>query len=258
MNILDRIKATKELEVKALKARNPEFNYNAPTKGFAAALADKVRLKQPAIIAEVKKASPSKGVIRENFDPVSIAKNYEAGGATCISVLTDEQYFQGSLDYLRSIRAHTYLPLLRKDFIIDPIQIHEARTAGADCILLIMAMLTTNEAKELEQEAIKLGMDVLVEVHNEAELNEALTLKTRLIGINNRNLKTFTVDTATTTRLAALLPQNHGYIVVCESGIKTRNDIITMCNNGIYCFLIGESLMKTEDEKSALANLLNN
>lgn len=211
-------------------------------RGFAAALQSKVAAKKPAIIAEVKKASPSKGVIRENFDPVAIGQDYAMNGAACLSVLTDKEYFQGSEVYLQMIRERCPLPVLRKDFMIDPYQVFEARALGADCILLIVAALEDVQMHELANTAKELGMDVLVEVHDADELQRALTLDTPLIGINNRNLRTFETSLQTTLDLKEQIPQDR--IVITESGIHTTEDIKLMTDHGIYAFLVGEAFMR--------------
>lgn len=223
-------------------------------RGFHRAIQQKVATGGTAVIAELKKASPSKGLIREDFHPETLAQAYVMGGATCLSVLTDIPYFQGEDAYLSRVRAVTSLPLLRKDFMLDPYQITEARALGADCILLIMACLSDAQAAELESAAFALGMDVLVEVHDAAELTRALKLKSRLLGINNRNLKTLKVDTITTAQLAPTLPSD--YTVVCESGITTPADIAAMRAIGVGCFLIGESLMRQTDVTAALRALI--
>jgi len=224
-------------------------------RGFAMAIEDKIANGQPAVIAEIKKASPSKGVLRENFDPAAIAKSYSAAGAACLSVLTDVQFFQGSHDYLRQARAACLLPVLRKDFIIDPYQVVAARAMGADCILLIVAALETSQMQELEACAMELGMDVLVEIHNESELEDALTLKTPLLGINNRNLKTFETSLQTTLRLLDKIPQDKR--VVTESGILSSNDVRLMRENGVNAFLVGEAFMRAENPGQALSELFH-
>ncbi|MBU2569997.1 MAG: indole-3-glycerol phosphate synthase TrpC [Gammaproteobacteria bacterium] len=211
-------------------------------RGFAAALQSKVAAKKPAIIAEVKKASPSKGVIRENFDPVAIGQDYAMNGAACLSVLTDKEYFQGSEVYLQMVRERCPLPVLRKDFMIDPYQVFEARALGADCILLIVAALDDAQMHELANTANELGMDVLVEVHDADELQRALTLDTPLIGINNRNLRTFETSLQTTLDLKDQIPENR--IIITESGIHTPEDVKLMTDNAIYAFLVGEAFMR--------------
>jgi indole-3-glycerol phosphate synthase len=198
--------------------------------------------KKPAIIAEIKKASPSQGVIREDFQPVSIGQDYAMNGATCLSVLTDKEFFQGSEAYLQMVRERCPLPVLRKDFMIDAYQIYEARALGADCILLIVAALADSQMQELAELATKLGMDVLVEVHDADELHRALALDTKLIGINNRNLRTFETSLQTTLTLKDSVPADR--LIITESGIHTHNDVQLMLDNEIYTFLVGEAFMR--------------
>jgi indole-3-glycerol phosphate synthase len=230
-----------ELYIRALNA--------TPPRGFHHALKQAINGGGIGLIAEIKKASPSKGIIREDFDPVVLAKAYAQGGATCLSVLTDVPYFQGADSYLIGARKAVNLPVLRKDFILDSYQILESRALGADCILLIMAALSDAEASELEALAHELGMDVLVEVHDAAEVTRALQLKSTLIGINNRNLKTLAVDLATAEQLRPMIPEN--YTVICESGISTQADIARMRGAHMHGFLIGESLMREADVETA-------
>lgn len=223
-------------------------------RGFLHRLQGAVNTGHTGLIAEIKKASPSKGVIRENFDPAAIAAAYAKAGATCLSVLTESDYFQGTNQYLEDARAACNLPILRKDFMLDPYQVAEARAIGADCILLIVAALSDEQMVELESAAEHYGLDVLVEVHDETELARALMLNTHLIGINNRNLKTLEIDLGTTERLTRLMP--HGYTVVCESGIGSHADILRINRSGVHCFLVGESLMRQRDIEAATRLLL--
>ncbi len=259
-DILDRICARKRDHIAACKARvaigalREAAAAAAPPRGFKAALAAASR-DGYGLIAEIKRASPSKGLIRDDFDPPALARAYAAGGAACLSVLTDMPYFQGSDDDLIAARAVVELPVLRKDFMLDPYQIVEARALGADCVLLILAALSDETAAELEDLAIQLDMDVLIEIHDEAELGRALELKSKLIGINNRNLKTLATDIATTPRLAALLPA--GRTLVCESGLRDGADLAAMAACGARCFLIGESLMRQADVEAATRALLS-
>lgn len=224
------------------------------TRGFAGALRSKIASGMTAVIAEVKKGSPSKGVIRADFDPLAIARTYEANGATCLSVLTDTQFFLGELHYLTAIRDVVSVPLLRKDFIFTPYQIYEARAAGADAILLIAAMLDLSQLLDFSALARELTLDVLLEVHDEIELETALKTDCQLIGINNRNLRTFVTDLGTTGRLSRLTPPDR--LVVAESGINSRADIERLSSEGASAFLIGESLMREEDIGAKLRELL--
>jgi len=224
-----------------------------PVRGFAQRLQEQARSKQPAVIAEVKKASPSKGVLREHFVPAEIARSYEAGGATCLSVLTDIDFFQGADDYLKQARAACGLPVIRKDFMVDPYQIVEARALGADCILLIVAALEDGQMAELAEAAERLGLDVLVEVHDGAELERALRLDTPLIGINNRNLHTFELSLDTTLELLPRVPRDR--LVVTESGILHRADVELMEINEVYAFLVGEAFMRAEQPGVELQRL---
>ena len=259
--ILDDILAHKRLEVAAQKQRvdmdtlvaNISASNDTP-RGFMKALQARVAIGGTAVIAEVKKASPSMGVIRASFDPVAIAESYAAAGATCLSVLTDEKYFQGSGHYLRLVRAAVGLPLLRKDFIVDEYQIVEARALGADAILLIVAALSDAELAAFTRLAHDLGLDVLVEVHDEAECARALQLPLRVIGVNNRNLHDFSVSLETSRRIKTMLPAD--YLLVSESGIHTRADIEALQADGIHAFLVGGALMQADDPGAALSALL--
>ena len=235
--------------------RQVEANQSGPMapRGFAKAMQAKLDQGLPAVIAEVKKASPSKGVIRENFDPAHIAASYQSGGAACVSVLTDADFFQGHEDYLQQARAACNLPVIRKDFIVDPYQVYEARAIGADCILLIVACLEDQQMQQLAGLAEDLGMDVLVESHDAPELARALTLATPLIGINNRNLHTFDLTLQTTFDLLAMMPKDR--IVITESGIHTPADVVLMQNQNVNAFLVGESFMRAGDPGAKLAEL---
>lgn len=224
----------------------------AETRGFSARLS-LVAQERAAVIAEVKKGSPSKGIIRPDFDPVAIAREYEAAGAACLSVLTDEDFFYGHLDYLKAIRQEVALPLLRKDFVIDPYQIYQARAAGADAILLIAAVLDRNRLHDYAALAAELKLDVLLEVHDEEELAKSVDVPNVMLGINNRNLKTFATDLGTTERLSALIPKDR--TIVAESGINSRNDVERLLAAGASAFLIGESLMREDDITQKLNGL---
>lgn len=257
--ILDRIKTYKLQEVAARKTARPLSDLDAaaaaapPPRGFARALKEAVT-EGYGLIAEIKKASPSKGLIRADFNPPDLAKAYETGGATCLSVLTDGPSFQGADEYLVAARAATDLPCLRKDFLFDPWQVVESRALGADCVLVIMASLDDAQAAELEAAALDLGMDVLIEVHDEQELERAARLKSTLVGINNRNLHTFEVTLDTTRRLARLVPENR--LIVAESGLHTPADLADLAQFGARCFLIGESLMRQADVAQATRAIL--
>ena len=260
-NILQKICAKKLNHIKQCKITKPEteligaLQEVSPVRGFYNALKAS-SASGYGLIGEIKKASPSKGLIRDDFNPGGLATAYEKGGACCLSVLTDEPFFQGHNNFLMQARSSSSLPILRKDFMLDRYQITEARSLGADCILLIMAALDFATADRLEKYAFELGMDVILEVHNEEELTLALTMASPLIGINNRNLKTMTTDIATTEKLIALAPSDR--LIISESGLATSNDLSRMAAAGARCFLIGESLMRQGDVERATRSLLSN
>ncbi|WP_448664933.1 indole-3-glycerol phosphate synthase TrpC [Sphingomonas sp. CJ20] len=252
--ILDRILDTKRAEVAARRAHPLDLPPPSAPRGFKAALDAKVGAGGYGLIAEIKKASPSKGLIRPDFDPPAHARAYQAGGAACLSVLTDRDYFQGDEAYLIAARAACTLPVLRKDFLIDPWQVGESRAIGADAILIIVAALDDTQMAEIEAAAIEQGMDALVEVHDADELERALRLKSRLIGVNNRNLKTFEVDLQKTYDLVRHAPKDCTF--VAESGLTTRADLDAMAEHAIRCFLIGEALMRQDDVEAATRALI--
>ena len=258
-DILAKILETKKAEVATARQMRSEADVLREAKnrkdlrGFARAIEEKIAQGKPAVIAEIKKASPSKGVIRDNFNPVEIASSYAAHGAACLSVLTDVKFFQGSYDYLRQARAACTLPVLRKDFMIDPYQIIHARALGADCILLIAAALSPQQLREFEAVAKELGMDVLVEVHDRAELDVALQMETSLLGINNRNLRSFETSLNNTLDLLDAIPE--GKRVITESGILEPADVKLMRDNGVQAFLVGEAFMRAPDPGVALQQL---
>jgi indole-3-glycerol phosphate synthase len=260
-DILDKIIAVKREEIAAAMRKMPlavmraDAESRVLTRDFVGALRAKIKAGQPAVIAEIKKASPSKGVIREDFIPADIAQSYAENGAACLSVLTDRQFFQGQPDFLKQARASCQLPVLRKDFMVDAYQIYESRAMGADCILLIAACLDDAQMADLEAIARSLDMAVLVEVHDRAEAERALKLKTPLFGINNRNLKTFGVSLETTLQLVKDLPElsDGKRLVVTESGILTRDDVLRMGAAGVNAFLVGEAFMRADDPGEALA-----
>ena len=258
-NILEQILATKREEIDLRRTLVPEQQLldkmadgHTPL-GFVSALQRRASEQKPGVIAEIKKASPSKGVIRADFDPAAIATSYATANATCLSILTDEQYFQGHDDYLREVRQVVTLPLLRKDFTIDAYQVYEARAMGADCILLIVSALKPADLRDLYALAQSVGLDVLIEVHDAEELAIALTLGPDLIGINNRNLKTFNTNLETTIDLLSNIPSD--VVVVTESGISTVADVSRMQANNVHCFLVGEAFMRATDPGQALSDL---
>jgi indole-3-glycerol phosphate synthase len=258
-DILEKIVAVKRTEVAAAQKRMPLAAMRADaesrvlTRDFVGALQAKIKAGKPAVIAEVKKASPSKGVLRADFIPADIAQSYAEFGAACLSVLTDQQFFQGCVDYLKQARASCQLPVLRKDFMVDAYQIYESRAMGADAVLLIAACLDDAQLRDFEAIARSLDMAVLVEVHSGEELGRALKLKTPLIGVNNRNLKTFEVSLDTTLTLMRDLPADR--TLVCESGIHTRDDVLRMGSAGVNVFLVGEAFMRADEPGQALAEL---
>ncbi|MBP8286789.1 MAG: indole-3-glycerol phosphate synthase TrpC [Rhodoferax sp.] len=258
-DILEKIVAVKRTEVAAAQKRMPLAAMRADaesrvlTRDFVGALQAKIKAGKPAVIAEVKKASPSKGVLRADFIPADIAQSYAEFGAACLSVLTDQQFFQGCVDYLKQARASCQLPVLRKDFMVDAYQIYESRAMGADAVLLIAACLDDAQLRDFEAIARSLDMAVLVEVHSGEELGRALKLKTPLIGVNNRNLKTFEVSLDTTLTLMRDMPSDR--MLVCESGIHTRDDVLRMGSAGVNVFLVGEAFMRADEPGQALAEL---
>lgn len=260
-DVLERILAVKAEEVATARQLRSEAELRREAearkdvRGFAAALETAIAAGRPGVIAEIKKASPSKGIIRPDFQPAAIAGSYAAHGASCLSVLTDVQFFQGSHDFLRQARAACSLPVLRKDFIIDPYQVSEARALGADCILLIVAALKPAQLRDLEAQAMDLGMDVLIEVHDPAELDIALTLRSPLLGINNRNLRTFEVSLNNTLDLLPRIPP--GKRIITESGIATPEDVQTMRARDVNAFLIGETFMRAPEPGLELARLFS-
>ena len=258
-DVLQRILARKQEEVSARREQVSLFELKTrsasmpPPRGFADAIEAKVAMGRPAVIAEIKKASPSKGVIRADFDPVAIARSYEAGGAACLSVLTDIDFFQGSDDDLRQARAACALPVLRKDFIVDAYQLYEARVMGADCVLLIAAALDDARLSEFAFIAGELGMDVLVEIHDLDELERALPVPARLLGVNNRDLRSFDVRLQATLDLQPMVPADR--VLVTESGIRTPADVALMRDAGVHAFLVGEAFMREPDPGAALRGL---
>ncbi|GAA3561796.1 indole-3-glycerol phosphate synthase TrpC [Marinobacter xestospongiae] len=257
--ILRKIVERKWQEIDERKPRAPLTDLQAragdqpPARGFVSAMRSRIEARQPAVIAEIKKASPSKGILRDPFDPPAIAESYAGAGAACLSVLTDRDFFQGHEDYMVAARNACDLPVIRKDFMVAPYQVYESRALGADCILLIAACLTRDQMQELEGIAHEIGLDVLVEVHDGEELDDALTLTTPLVGINNRNLHTFEVSLDTTFDLHSRIPAER--LTVTESGILTRDDVTAMTDQGIHGFLVGESFMRAADPGTKLRKL---
>lgn len=260
--ILNRIVKQKLVEIAARKSECPrrklvqQLDEAPPVRGFCFALHNSIQTGRDAVIAEIKRASPSAGIIREDFDPIEVAQSYSEGGAACLSILTDETFFKGSNEYLQSVRTHCPLPLLRKDFIIDSYQVYEARILGADCILLIVAILSTEKLTDLYALAKNLDMDVLVEVHDKAELDIALTLKNPLIGINNRDLHTFETTLKITFDLIRHIPKH--YLVVTESGIHSREDVDFLREHDVKAFLVGEAFMRCVNPGSKIKELFRN
>ena len=254
--VLKKILTRKAEEISERKAKTTieqlkaQLDTSSVTRGFVKALQAKIAVGESAVIAEIKKASPSKGVIRENFDPVDIAKSYEIGGAACLSVITDVDFFQGADQYLQAARAACQLPVIRKDFIVDEYQLFESRVLGADCVLLIVSALQPDELYSLHATALSLGLDVLVEVHDQRELEIALAVDNPMIGINNRNLHTFEVSLDNTFELLEQIPENR--IVITESGIHSATDVQRMKNNNVHAFLVGEAFMRNENPGQAL------
>jgi indole-3-glycerol phosphate synthase len=260
-DILQRILETKRGEIEAARRALPQDALEARARAapaprnFVGALRAKIAAGRPAVIAEIKRASPSKGLLRADFDPAAIARSYEAGGAACLSVLTDRQYFQGAPEHLVAARAACALPVLRKDFVIDPYQLYESRAMGADCVLLIAAALGADAMRQLEVIALGLGMAVLVEVHDAGELEAVLTLTTPLIGINNRDLRTFETRLETTLDLRSRIPANR--IPVSESGISSPADMAKLQSAAVHCVLVGETFMRAKEPGKALAQFLD-
>lgn len=259
--ILDRILEHKRLEVVERRNKRSHASLLADcrsppaTRGFTRALVENTTRGHAAVIAEIKRASPSKGLIRADFDPPSLALSYARGGATCLSVLTDIRFFQGADSYLQTARAAVTLPVLRKDFVVDRYQLAESRVLGADCVLLIVSALPSTQLSEFHLEARELGLDTLIEVHDQGEMEQALTLSPQLIGVNNRNLHTFEVSLDISLALKRMLPA--GTTLVSESGINTRNDVQTLTDAGINCFLVGEAFMRADDPGSKLRELFH-